>query len=117
VQVASAQAPAHAATTTSAFTAVCSTGPIRCMAEIDNYALAVPGAQAAHDGYGPADLRSAYNIAAAAADRGKGQTVAIVDAYDYPTAEHDLAVYRQYYGLPLCTSANGCFRKVNQDGE
>jgi len=116
VQLAAAQAPAGAATT-SAFSAVCGTGPIRCMALIDNYALAVPGAQAAHDGYGPADLRSAYNIAAAANDRGKGQTVAIVDAYDYPTAEQDLAVYRAYYGLPPCTTANGCFRKVNQDGE
>jgi subtilase family serine protease len=25
--------------------------------------------------------------------------------------------YRAYYGIPPCTTANGCFRKVNQDGE
>jgi predicted secreted Zn-dependent protease len=43
-------------------------------------------------------------------------TVAIVDAYDLPTAEKDLAAYRSNFGLPPCTTANGCFRKVNQRG-
>jgi subtilase family serine protease len=42
--------------------------------------------------------------------------VAIVDAYDDPTAEADLAVYRSQFGLPACTTANGCFRKVSQNG-
>jgi N-acetylneuraminic acid mutarotase len=65
-------------------------------------------------GYGPADLQSAYALPSATA--GKGATVAIVDAYDDPTAESDLAAYRSQYGLPPCTTANGCFRKVNQDG-
>ncbi len=64
-------------------------------------------------GYGPADLQSAYNLPAAG---GSGQTVAIVDAFDNPNAEADLAVYRQQYGLPPCTTANGCFRKVDQRG-
>ncbi len=99
------------------FKTVCSTGPIRCMALLRTDIPAVANAQAAHDGFGPADLRSAYNLASAAKKGGKGQTVAIVDAYDDPTAEQDLAVYRSYYGLPPCTTANGCFRKVNQDGE
>ena len=35
--------------------------------------------------------------------------------YD-PTAESDLAVYRPQYGLPACTSADGCFRKTDQRG-
>ncbi|HTJ69903.1 MAG TPA: S53 family peptidase [Actinospica sp.] len=65
-------------------------------------------------GYGPADLQSAYNLPSATA--GSGQTVAIVDAYDDPTAESDLGVYRAQYGLPACTTANGCFKKVNQTG-
>jgi N-acetylneuraminic acid mutarotase len=65
-------------------------------------------------GYGPADLQSAYALPSATA--GKGATVAIVDAYDDPTAESDLAAYRSQYGLPACTTADGCFRKVNQDG-
>ncbi|MFD0634744.1 hypothetical protein ACFQ9X_27580 [Catenulispora yoronensis] len=42
--------------------------------------------------------------------------MAIVDAGDDPTAEADLAVYRSTYGLPPCTTANGCFKKVNERG-
>ncbi len=45
------------------------------------------------------------------------QTVAVVDAYDDPTAEADLDVYDKQFGLPACTSANRCFRKVNQSGK
>src|SRR5262249_56275341 len=47
---------------------------------------------------------------------GAGRTVGIVDAFDAPNAEADLAVYRATFGLPPCTTANGCFRKVNQQG-
>src|SRR6266705_1175331 len=59
-------------------------------------------------------MQSAYQLPSAG--RGIGQTVAIVDAYDDPQAEADLAAYRAQYGLPPCTSATGCFRKVNQSG-
>ncbi|WP_390898926.1 hypothetical protein [Streptomyces cynarae] len=65
-------------------------------------------------GYGPSDLQSAYNLPSPTA--GSGRTVAIVDAMDDPTAESDLATYRSQYGLPPCTTANGCFRKVDQTG-
>jgi hypothetical protein len=65
-------------------------------------------------GYGPADLESAYNLPSANA--GAGQTVAVVDAFDQPTAESDLATYRSQFGLPPCTTANGCFRKIGQSG-
>ena len=65
-------------------------------------------------GYGPADLRSAYNLPSETS--GSGQTVGIVDAYNDPDAESDLAAYRSQYGLPACTTANGCFKKVNQTG-
>jgi subtilase family serine protease len=64
--------------------------------------------------YGPHDLTSAYNLPSSTA--GEGQTVAIVDAFDDPNAEADLAVYRSRYGLPPCTTDNGCFQKVAQDG-
>jgi len=64
-------------------------------------------------GYTPADLRSAYKITGSGSSN---YTVAIVDAYGYPNAEADLAVYRSKYGLPACTTANGCFKKVNQSG-
>lgn len=63
-------------------------------------------------GFGPADLRAAYNIPLS----GSTATIAIVDAYGYPNAERDLAVYRAQYGLPPCTTANGCFRKTSQNG-
>jgi subtilase family serine protease len=62
-------------------------------------------------GYGPAAIQTAYGIPA-----GSGATVAIVDAYAYPNAEQDLAVYRAQYGLPACTTANGCLRIVGQTG-
>src|SRR5438105_348058 len=62
-------------------------------------------------GYGPSDLRSAYNITTNGTT-----TIAIVDADGYSNAESDLATYRAQYGLPACTTANGCFRKVNQSG-
>ena len=61
----------------------------------------------------PADIQSAYRLPATA---GAGQTVAIVDAFGDSHAESDLAVFRAQYGLPACTTANGCFRKVDQDG-
>ncbi len=64
-------------------------------------------------GYGPSDLRAAYGIAGAGAAT---TVVAVVDAYGYGDAEADLAVYRAQYGLPACTTANGCFRKLNQSG-
>jgi len=67
-------------------------------------------------GYGPAELRSAYGLAAASEANGEGQTIAIVDAYDDPSAEEDLNAYRKQFGLGECTSASGCFGKVNQEG-
>jgi subtilase family serine protease len=64
-------------------------------------------------GLGPTQLRDAYKITGS----GSSSTIiAIVDAYGYPNAEADLAVYRSTFGLPPCTTANGCFMKVNQDG-
>ena len=67
-------------------------------------------------GHKPADLQDAYKLSAASKSAGSGQTVAIVDANDDPNAESDLAVYRAQFGLSACTTANGCFRKVNQSG-
>jgi subtilase family serine protease len=71
-------------------------------------------ANATPSGYGPADLQSAYNLPSTTA--GSGETVAIVDAYNDPTAAADLAVYRSQYGLPACTVASGCLTIVSQTG-
>jgi subtilase family serine protease len=73
----------------------------------------VEAAATTPSGYTPADLQSAYNLSTAG---GAGQTIAIVDAFDDPNAESDLAVYRAQFGLPPCTTANGCFRKIDQNG-
>ncbi len=94
----------------------CTTGPIRCLSALRADIPIVPQATASHSGLGAQDLQAAYNLAQYSATRGGTQTVALVDAYDDPTIEADLNVYRSYYGLPPCTTANGCFKKVNQDG-
>jgi len=65
-------------------------------------------------GFNPSDLQGAYNLPSTTA--GSGQTVAIVDAYNDPKAEADLATYRSYFHQSACTTANGCFKKVNQNG-
>jgi hypothetical protein len=71
--------------------------------------VSAPGAGA----YGPADLQAAYGTSSGGSS---GRLVAIVDAYDDPNAEADLAAYRTAFNLPPCTSASGCFRKVDQNG-
>ncbi|HEX6493612.1 MAG TPA: peptidase S8 [Candidatus Dormibacteraeota bacterium] len=64
-------------------------------------------------GYVPSDLRSAYGLDGTS---GQGRLVAIIDAFDDPNAESDLGMYRSAFGLPPCTSANGCFRKLDAHG-
>jgi subtilase family serine protease len=74
-----------------------------------------PLASTAPSGLGPATIRTVYGFPTGST-AGAGQTIAIVDAYDDPTAENDLNVFSSQYGLPACTTANGCFTKVNQTG-
>ena len=47
---------------------------------------------------------------------GSGKTIAIVDAFDDPTIASNLDTFSSEYGLPPCTTTNGCFTKVNQTG-
>jgi subtilase family serine protease len=93
-------------------------GATRCHAHIVTDRSGVPKARSAApnvtpSGYGPSDLRSAYNVTGSGSST---MVVAIVDAYGYTNAESDLGVYRAQFGLPPCTTANGCFKKVNQKG-
>jgi subtilase family serine protease len=88
-------------------------GTARCHAHVVVNDSGQPLATSGPSGYTPSDLRSAYNVTGT----GTSSTlIAIVDAYGYPNAESDLAVYRSKFGLPPCTTANGCFKKVNQSG-
>jgi len=87
-------------------------GYARCMSIVMLGSQFQPNAGPA--GYHPADLQSAYKLPSSSA--GSGQTVAIVDAFDDPNAEANLGVYRSTFGLSPCTTANGCFKKVDQNG-
>ena len=118
-------APAHGtrARTTVDVCGAAAPGFARCLAQVrtDVHGGTGPRGRAARnaadaelpEGLSPADLRSAYQLPATG---GGDQTVAIVDAGSYASAEADLAVYRATFGLPACTTANGCLRQVNQQG-
>nr|WP_258056222.1 putative Ig domain-containing protein [Streptomyces sp. Ru62] len=75
--------------------------------------LASALAAAVPSGLSPANLHRAYNLPTSA---GSGMTVGVVDAYNDPNAESDLATYRSTYGLSSCTKTNGCFKQVSQTG-
>lgn len=87
-------------------------GTARCHSWVRVDGTGAPMITSGPSGYGPADLQSAYAVAGLSSTG----TIAIVDAYNDPNAEADLGVYRSQYGLPACTTANGCFRKVGQTG-
>jgi len=84
-------------------------GTARC------HSITRPLASTSPTGLSPATIKSVYNFPTSST-AGAGKTIAIVDAFDDPTAESDLAVFSSQYGLPPCTTANGCFKKVNQNG-
>lgn len=64
-------------------------------------------AQKAPAGVTPNQVKKIYKLPAS----GGSGTVAIVDAYDDPTIEKDLNTFSAAFGLPACTSKNGCFEK------
>jgi subtilase family serine protease len=100
-------------------------GAARCHAQIETDASGTPLAGSGPGGgYVASELRSAYNLAAASTGSGAGRTIAIVDAYDAPTAFADLNTYRSQTGLPpisancsVQTSTTPCFQQVNQSGQ
>ncbi len=88
-------------------------GTARCHAQVVSDNVGIPLAAAAPSGYGPVQFRTGYGLTAGGSS---STTIAIVDAYDDPNIESDLGVYSTQFGLPKCTTANGCFKKVNQTG-
>jgi subtilase family serine protease len=74
-----------------------------------------PDATGAPTGLSPAQVKQAYGFPTGAS-AGAGQKVAVVAPFDAPTIEADLGVFSQKFGLPACTTANGCFKKVAQNG-
>ena len=67
-------------------------------------------------GFSPSQLATAYGLGTSMI-LGSRRTIAIVDAYDYPTAENDLNVFSSQWGLPPCTTKNGCFKLVYATGK
>jgi subtilase family serine protease len=101
--------------------AICPTsqhGWARCYGRVVADDVGAPDATASPAGLSPTAIASAYGftVTSISAAAGSGRTIAIVGAYDDPTAENDLGVFSNQFGLPACTTANGCFTKVNQTG-
>lgn len=110
--------PAHAASGTSAVH-VCGTHPapgrVAClaMAVTDANGTIITDAASLLVGFNAADIQGAYNLKGL---QSNGRTVAIVDAFGYPTLASDLNKFRQNNGLPPCTKSNGCLKVMGQDG-
>jgi subtilase family serine protease len=62
-------------------------------------------------GLTPAQIKRAYGFDQVN-NQGKGQTIAIIDAFDHPNVEQDLATFDKQFNLPECTTRNRCFQKV-----
>lgn len=76
--------------------------------------LGGPSAAEGDFGLRPSDLRNAYALPA---ETGGHPLVVIVDAYNAPTLEADLATYSREFRLPQCTAGNGCLRIVGENGQ
>jgi subtilase family serine protease len=112
-----AQAPAAQARGQQKVCGPAGAGTARCHAHVTTRGKGDPTPLAGPTPYGltPAQIKTAYSFPTANT-AGAGKSIAIVDAYDNPAAESDLNVFSRQYGLPECTTANGCFKKVSQTG-
>src|SRR5690242_19622675 len=88
-------------------------GTGRCHARVITDQHGNPLSTLGPTGFGPVQFRTAYGLPTSASTV---KTIAIVDAFNDPNIASDLATYSTQYGLPACTTANGCFKKVNQTG-
>ena len=95
---------------------ICAAANAHCLAQVVTSATGSTKALSTTTplGYGPADFANAYHLPAA--NVGANGTIAIIDAGAYPNLESDLAVYRAQFGLPACTTANGCLKITDMHG-
>lgn len=119
VPQASAQTPSPQAGFGLSHRAVCGSVPAgraRCFSDVVEHGGRVgTEATTAPTGLSPATVQSVYGFTTTST-AGAGKTIAIVDANDDPTAESDLGGFSGQFGLPACTTVNGCFKKVDQTG-
>lgn len=97
-------------------------GEARCHARVIVDERGKPKTTSGAAAYLPGQLRSAYNLTGAGSP---SQIIAIVDAYNDPNIESDLAVYSARSSIPSLPSCGAtaikdsvvsCFQKVNQRG-
>ena len=68
-------------------------------------------------GFCPPSLAIAYGtVNVLGGNGGAGVTIGITDAFHYANAEADLNFFSTDMGLPACTTQNGCFKQVDQNG-
>ena len=72
-------------------------------------------AESGPQGITPSEMGEIYGFHLVT-NQGLGQVIGIVDAYDDPNIEADLAVFSTEFELPACTTSNGCFRKLYATG-
>jgi subtilase family serine protease len=110
-------AAAQGANGNASYRAVCPSPPAgygHCHALVVDDSHGNPLATGSPTGLSPATIDHVYGFPGGSA--GAGKTIAIVDAYDDPTAASDLNTFSNEFGLPTCTTSNPCFSKVNQTG-
>src|SRR6266581_1421308 len=91
---------------------------------VDGYAFplshVVSPASATVVGLTPTQIRHFYGFDSLACESsntcGSGQTVAIVDAFNDPNIQNDLNTFDTQFGLPTCTTSNGCFTIATPQG-
>ena len=104
----------------------------RCLSSISTKSVASPiiASPKSSGFYGPTEFHTAYQLPCTPGGPVQAicttpttygpETIAIVDAGGYAsssgTLEADLQTYTTHYGLPACTTANGCLTIVNQTG-
>jgi subtilase family serine protease len=104
-------------------------GSARCHSYVvaDSHGVPITSSSPISGSYGPVQFHGGYNLPCSVGGPATqaicsqpssfgGQTIGIVDAYNDPTIQSDLNTYDTQYGLPTCTTANGCFIKVDQHG-
>jgi subtilase family serine protease len=71
-------------------------------------------------GLTPSQIRHAYGFDSLACESantcGSGQTIGIVDAFNDPNIQSDLNTFDSQFGLPTCTTSNGCFTIATPQG-
>lgn len=114
------------------FRSVCgiaSKGNARCLAHVVTDTKGTPlvtNSSPLSSSYGPIQFHTAYNLPCAPDGAPQsvcvspssfgGQMIALITAYNDQHISNDLNTYNNYYGLPACTTSNGCLTIVNQNG-